>query len=319
MNTSDATLAVGVDLGGTTVKTGLVSRDGSIVYQNKFPSESEKGPAAVVQQIALSIKNALSHYNNSKIAGIGIGAPGVVDNEGLVKAPPNFAHWTVVPLAKELQELFAGIPISVENDANCAAIAESKFGVGKQYPDFLFVIWGTGIGGGIILNRQLYRGTSGGAGEIGHVSINYNGPVCGCGCHGCVEAYIGQKYLSQRTVEKVKADPSSLILKLVGGDYAKIEPIYISQAAEAGDRLARSILVEAGTLLGVALGGVMNTMDLRVSIIGGGVSAAGDLVINAVQDSVRAHVLTPLRDKIRVIQSKLGNNAGILGAAGLVL
>ncbi len=319
MATFEKAIAVGVDLGGTTVKTGLVSKTGEIKYHNKFDSKGDQGPEKVIRQIALSVNDAMAHGDGGSIIGIGIGAPGVVDNDGFVKAPPNLSHWDTIPLAKELQKQFNGVPINVENDANCAAIAESKFGVGKEYPNFLFIIWGTGVGGGIILNRKLYRGPSGGAGEVGHICIDHNGPLCGCGARGCVEAYIGQKYLSQSTIERVKAQPSSLILQIVGGDYAKIEPIYISQAAEAGDELARSILSEAGTLLGVAIGGVMNTMDLRVSIIGGGVSAAGDLVMNAVEDSVRAHVLKPLRDDIRVIQCKLGNNAGILGAAGLVL
>ncbi len=319
MATLDNAFAVGVDLGGTTVKTGLVSKLGEIKYHNKLDSKGDQGPEEVIKQIALSAKDAMAHAGSGSIIGIGIGAPGVVDNDGFVKAPPNLTHWDTVPLAKELQKQFNGIPITVENDANCAAVAESKFGAGKEYPDFLFIIWGTGIGGGIILNRKLYRGSTGGAGEVGHISIDHNGPLCGCGARGCIEAYIGQKYLSQRTVERLKAQPLSSIMKLVGGDYAKIEPIYVSQAADAGDELARSILREAGTLLGVAIGGVMNTMDLRVSIIGGGVSAAGDLVVNAVRDSVRAHVLKPLRDDIRVMQSKLGNNAGILGAAGLVL
>jgi len=319
MGTVNGNYAIGVDLGGTTVKTGLVSQTGELRYQNKFDSKGDAGPEKVIKQIALSVKDAIAHNDSGKIIGIGIGAPGVVDNNGCVKAPPNLLHWDSVPLAKQLQKEFDDVVINVENDANCAAIAESKFGVGRDYPDFLFIIWGTGIGGGIILNRKLYRGPSGGAGEVGHISIDYEGPMCGCGSRGCVEAYIGQKYLSNRTIEKVKTQPSSLILELVRGDYSKIEPMYISQAAEAGDELARSILCEAGTFLGVAVGGVMNTMDLRVSVIGGGVSAAGSLVINAVQDSVRAHVLKPLRDDIRVIQSELGNNAGILGAAGLVL
>lgn len=319
MSVSKSQYAIGVDLGGTTVKTGLVADTGSITYQNKFPSASGDGPKAVLKQIAFSVEDAMKHCDGHDIAGIGIGAPGVVDNDGLVKAPPNFAHWDQEPLGKDLQKSFAGIPVRVENDANCAAIAESKFGAGKNFSDFLFIIWGTGVGGGIILNRQLYRGSTGGAGEVGHVSIDYNGPLCGCGSRGCIEAYIGQKYLSQRTVEKLKAQPTSLILSLVGGDYSKIEPIYLSKAAQAGDQLARSILLEAGTFLGVAIGAVMNTMDLRISIIGGGISAAGDLVINAVKESVRAHVLKPLKDEIQVIQSQLGNDAGILGAAGLVL
>ena len=157
------------------------------------------------------------------------------------------------------------------------------------------------------------------AGEIGHISIDYNGPQCNCGNVGCVEAYVGQRYLSQRSVEKLRKHPESSILRLVGGDLSKVEPVYISQAAHEGDIVAREILVEAGDLLGVALASVMNIMDLRISIIGGGISAAGDFVMQAVQDSVVRHVLKPLKSGIRVLPAKLGNNAGLLGAAGLVM
>lgn len=312
-------MVVGVDVGGTTIKAGIVSTDGSIVYQNKFPTLAEKGPAAVVKQINEAILDAVRHSGHETVGAIGVGCPGVVDAEGVVKAPPNFVGWDEVPLKLELGLLFPGVPIGVENDANAAAIAESKFGAGVEYPNFLFVIWGTGVGGGIILNHRIFRGPTGGAGEIGHISIDYKGPLCNCGNVGCVEAYVGQRYLSQRSAQKLQKHPESLILKLVGGDLSKIEPVYISQAAHEGDALAREILVEAGQLLGVGLASVMNIMDLRISIIGGGISAAGDFVMQSVQDSVVRHVLKPLKSEIRVLPARLGNNAGLLGAAGLVM
>ena len=319
MNSSASNVVIGVDLGGTTIKAGVVATNGSILYQNKFPTYADKGPSVVVQQIRLSVEDALKHLDGSKACGIGIGSPGVVDDDGVVKAPPNFVDWDEVPMRDELSRLFPSVKIAVENDANAAAIAESKFGAGRDYPNFLFVIWGTGVGGGIILNRKIFRGPTGGAGEIGHFTINFNGPPCNCGNVGCVEAYIGQRYLSQRTAERLKGHPDSTILKLVGGDVSKIEPVYISQAADQGDREAREILVEAGELLGVALSAVMNIMDLRVSIIGGGISAVGDYVMKAAQDSVVRHVLKPLRKDIKVLPAQLGNSAGLLGAAGLVM
>ena len=190
---------------------------------------------------------------------------------------------------------------------------------GKKFPNFLFVIWGTGVGGGIILKNKIFRGPTGGAGEIGHITVDYNGPQCNCGSNGCVESYVGQRYLSQRTVERLKNHPESKILQLVDGNLEKVEPVYIAQAAKAGDKFAKEVLVEAGTILGIALGAVMNTMDLRVSIIGGGISAAGDFVMDAIKQSVQYRVLKPLRPDIQVLPAKLGNDAGILGAAGLVL
>jgi len=319
MNTANSKTAIGVDMGGTTIKAGVVSADGTIRYSNKFPTCAGEGPAKVIQQIRAAVQDAIQHADGARVTGIGIGSPGVVDDDGVVKAPPNFVDWDEVPLRSELAKLFPSFTIAVENDANAAAIAESRFGAGVQYPNFLFVIWGTGVGGGIILNHKIFRGPTGGAGEIGHFSIDYKGPKCNCGNVGCVEAYVGQKYLSQRTAQRLHAHPDSRILQLVGGDFSKIEPVYISQAALEGDKLAREILVEAGELLGVALSAVMNIMDLRISIIGGGISAAGDFVMSAVQDSVVRHVLKPLRKDIRVIPAQLGNEAGLLGAAGLVM
>lgn len=310
--------AIGVDLGATTVKTGVVSDSGLILYQNRYETNAEKSRADVIAQIENSVRDALKRPEATDVAGIGIGSPGVVNDDGVVKAPPNFADFDNVPLQKELEEIFH-LPVKAENDANAAAIAESKFGAGKKFPNFLFVIWGTGVGGGVILDNKIYRGPSGGAGEIGHISIDYRGPRCNCGSTGCVEAYIGQRYLSQRAAERLKNHPESKVFQLVGGNLEKIEPVYLSRAAKEGDTVAKEILSEAGMMLGVALGAVMNTMDLRVSIIGGGISAAGDFVMDAIKMSVQNHVLKPLRPDIQVLPAKLGNDAGILGAAGLVL
>jgi len=316
---STPTTVVGIDLGGTTIKAGLVSSDGRILYQTKLPSRAAEGPSAVIQQIAAAVRNVADNGGTPTIRSVGIGSPGVVDDNGVVKAPPNLMGWDEIPLAAELSHHFPGYRIVVENDANVAAIAESRFGAGKVHPNFLFIIWGTGVGGGIILDGKIFRGPTGGAGEVGHISIDYNGPDCNCGNRGCVEAYIGQRYLSQRTAERLRAHPESSLLGLVGGDFAKIEPMYIAQAAAGGDRFCREMLVEAGMLLGVAIAAVMDTIDLRVSIVGGGISGAGDLVLRAAEESARSRVLKPLRPDIRVIQAELGNSAGLLGAAGLVL
>jgi glucokinase len=310
---------IGIDLGGTTVKSGLISSSGEVLYENRFPTRADEGPAAVIGQIEAGIRDILEKKGAPSVRAVGIGAPGVVDDRGVVKAPPNLKGWDEVHLADEVAKRLSGYRVVVENDANVAAIAESRFGAGREHPDFLFVIWGTGVGGGIILNRKLYRGPTGGAGEIGHISIDHAGPPCNCGGRGCIEAYIGQRYLSMRTAEKARGHAPSKIHALVNGDLSKLEPAIIAKAAEQGDTLAREALSEAGHLLGVAIAAVMNVMDLRVSIIGGGVSAAGDLVMKATQAAVVGQVLKPLKPGIRVIPAQLGNTAGMLGAAGLVL
>ncbi|MDA0987418.1 MAG: ROK family protein [Bacteroidetes bacterium] len=313
---ANSSYAIGIDLGGTTVKGALVDRKGNILETFKVPSFADEGPDAVLNQIKSTIKSLMSHARSKKIKGVGIAAAGIVDQKtGVVKSPPNFKNWGSVPVGSILTQSI-GLPVLVENDANAAAIAEAKFGSGKNFPDFLFIIWGTGVGGGIILDGKIFHGPYGGAGEVGHISIDYNGVPCKCGSRGCVEAYIGQKYLSKRVAKELLKHPKSKLTKYIDGE---LEPLHISLAAEEGDEFSKKVLIEAGNYLGYAIAGVMNTMDLRVTIIGGGVSAVGKFVYKAIQTTVKNYVLTPLKDGIIVLPAALGNDAGVLGAAGLIL
>ena len=316
MNTTKKYL--GIDLGATTVKTGCVSSEGKILSEVKVPTEAQLGPQVVVKQIMKTVDGMFNQYGKSAIQAIGIGSPGIVSN-GVVKAPPNISEWDEVDLQGQITKL-SGMKVVVENDANAAALAESKFGAGIGKKNFLFVIWGTGVGGGIILDGKIYQGPKGGAGEIGHTTIDYKGEPCNCGNIGCIEAYIGQRYLSQRTRELLKhSGVSSKILTLVGGDFDKIEPKVISFAAEQGDGIAREILTEAGTLLGYALASIVNVLDLETVIIGGGISAAPQFVFDAVTAALQERVLKPHRPHIEVLRATLGNAAGIIGAASLVI
>lgn len=315
-------LVIGVDLGATTVKAGLVDEAGNIQANKKVDTVANRGPLTVIRQIVFVVRELMQQLEGETIAGIGIGAPGVVPNGGgVVKYPPNFSDWTEVDLGGALEKEFH-VPVKVENDANVAALAEARFGAGRKQKDFLFVIWGTGVGGGIIIDGKIFRGPHGGAGEIGHVTVDYNGPQCGCGNRGCVEAYVGQRYLSQRTRDRLNKlkNPSqqSHILNLVHGNFDAIEPYIISMAAKQGDQLAHDILVEAGTTLGIGLASVLNVLDLRLVIIGGGISAAEPFVFEAVERSIKSRVLKGSRNAISVVPAQLGNTAGILGAASLI-
>ncbi|HUL43286.1 MAG TPA: ROK family protein [Bacteroidota bacterium] len=314
--------AVGVDMGATTIKAGMVTPKGAILDQISIPTRADKGPRVVMTQLIYAIREILAKQKTAECFGIGIGAPGiVVIEDGSVHNPPNFADWDEVQVAKHIRKAFP-LPVFIENDANCAAIAEARYGVGLEHKDFLFVIWGTGVGGGIIMDREIYRGPHGGAGEIGHVSIDYNGRPCNCGGRGCIEAYIGQRYLSTRTREILESSPQeearSKIISLVNGNLQKIEPAIISQAAEMGDPKAFEILREAGELLGYALASAVNILDLRIAVIGGGISAAPDFVFETIESSLRSRVLAPHKKGVHVLRARLGNPAGIIGAASLV-
>ncbi len=312
---------IGIDLGGTTVKAGIVSAEGDIRRETSLPTLADDGPDRVADQIVKSIRGLAGETSLAEYGGIGIATPGIIDPAGVtVSAPPNFKDWSEYRLGVEVaRRLEEDVRIKLENDANAAAIAEGIFGAGKGIENFLFVIWGTGVGGGIIIDGKIYHGPYGGAGEIGHISIDYRGPSCNCGNTGCIESYVGQRYLSARAVERLRQRSDSLVWKLVAGDESAIEPKILAQAAGEGDSVAREIMEEAGELLGVALASFMNIMNFDLAIVGGGISAAGDLVFAPMNRRLRVNVMAPIRPTVRAIPALLGNRAGILGAAGLVL
>lgn len=309
--------AVGVDLGGTNIKFGIVSREGKLLKKISLSCKAECGPDKVVKQIKIGIKEILSG-SKLKIRGIGIGSPGVVSiKKGTVENPPNFPGWTKVNLGKIISKEF-NIDCHVENDANTAAIGEMIFGAGKQYGSFVMITLGTGVGGGIILNRKLYRGEIGAAGEIGHMTINYNGPQCKCGSKGCIEAYVGNNYLISKIKSDLIAKPNQKILNLVKNDLNLLTPLVINKAAENGDEFAKTVIRNMGEQIGSALASVSNILDVSTFLIGGGVSGFGKPLFTAITQAMQARVVTPLRHRVRVIPAKLKNEAGIKGASALV-
>lgn len=318
---SNRKFAIGVDIGGTKVKFGVVDDSGALLQDHLVPTEAVQGPNHVVEQIAKGVRHLLDKAGDIQgdFIGIGIGAPGTVDLDGgTVKYPPNFPNWGMFRLGDEIKKIF-NVRVEVDNDANAAAVGEAKFGAGVGHPNFIMITLGTGVGGGIIMDGKIFRGTTGGAGELGHISIDYNGPRCNCGNYGCIEAYVGQRYVSKRTVERLKDHPESKIIALAKGDMSKVEPYLISVAANQGDEFALEVFKEMGTLIGVALATILNILDYRLVIVGGGVANAGKPLFDAMNESTRSRVLAPMREEVQVVPAKLGNHAGILGAAALVL
>lgn len=309
--------ALGVDLGGTNIKFGIVSQKGKLIKKFSISSKAEAGPEKVVKQIKIGIKEILTE-NKKKIRGIGIGSPGVVSiKKGTVENPPNFPGWTKVNLGKIIGKEF-NTKCHVENDANAAAIGEMIFGAGKRCDSFVMVTLGTGVGGGIILNRKLYRGEIGAAGEIGHMTINYNGPKCKCSSLGCIEAYVGNNYLISKVKSDLSVSPNRTILKLVKNDLNMLSPIIIQKAAEEGDEFAKSVIIEMGEQIGSVLASASNLLDVSTFIIGGGVSGFGKPLFLAITKSMQERVITSLRHRVKVLSAKLKNEAGIKGASALV-
>jgi glucokinase len=309
---------IGIDVGGTNIKFGIVSRTGKISNQFSLPTYAHQNPKKVLEQIVFGVNKILETKSLDQFAGIGIGIPGKVDiKNGIVTSAPNFMEWERVNVRRAIYKKFK-TRIELDNDANCAALGELHFGIGRKIKSFIMITLGTGVGGGIIINGKLIRGESGGAGEIGHVSIDFQGPLCKCGQHGCIEAYAGNNYIIKRTIQKLQEYPDSKIVDLVENNLDKIEPKTIFKASIEGDELANKILFDTGYYLGIGLASVMNILDLKTFVIGGGISAAGSTLLRSIESSLKKHGIKEIVKDVKVYPARLKNKAGILGAASLL-
>jgi len=313
-------LVLGIDIGGTTIKFGIVDpANGSIAAESSSVTP-QSGSKAVAEEIARKVRELKSAY--PEIDRIGVGVPGSMNvDRSIVRYPPNMIGWKEEPLQKYLSELLPEFKqIEVDNDANVAALAEVHHGAGRGLSHFLLITLGTGVGGAIFASEGnfsgVYRGASGGAGEFGHTSVDLNGVPCNCGSRGCIEAYLGVHYLSARTRKKLDDDKS--IVSILRSEKNELAPKLIASAMNDGDAFAKSVFEEAGMLLGVALANAANLLDMHVFIIGGGVAEAGAVLFDAAAETLRSRVLANLRPVVEIRSAHFGNRAGMIGAAMLV-
>ncbi|MBC7595858.1 MAG: ROK family glucokinase [Kineosporiaceae bacterium] len=308
-------LTIGVDIGGTKIAAGLVSEDGKIVE-----SARHETPATEAAEIAPMVAELVERLRgNHKILGIGIGAAGFIDAaRQTVLFAPNI-DWIDEPLAAQVRDR-VGLPVIVENDANAAAWGEFRFGAGEDTDDLLLVTVGTGIGGGIVHDGQLYRGGFGVAAEIGHMRVVREGILCGCGQLGCWEKYASGSALVREARELVTADDprAAALAASVGGDPTLIDGPMVTKLAQQGDALAIDLLTDVGHWLGEGIATLCTILDPSVVAIGGGVAAAGELILAPIQESfgqyLSAHDHRPIAS-LRL--AALGNQAGLIGAADL--
>ncbi|MGE5496640.1 MAG: ROK family protein [Syntrophothermus sp.] len=308
---------IGVDLGGTSIKVGVVTKEGKLVDKGFVDTLASEGPKTVVKQIIKGIDQVIGGHKK-EIAGIGIGSPGVVSmKKGTVKNPPNLPGWKNIQLGKLIEQEFK-IRTVVENDANAAAIGELIFGAGRDLEDFIMITLGTGVGGGIIIDKKIFRGQKGAAGEIGHMTIDFNGPKCNCGSLGCLETYIGNSYLVERVGRQLIENQSSKIYELLDNNLNNLTPKIINDAAQMNDAFANQAIVEAGKYLGYGLASVVNIFDISNIIIGGGVAGFGKLLFDTVKGTIKERALSAIASRTKVLPAKLKNEAGIKGASALV-
>ena len=295
--------AIGIDLGGTFIKSAIIDSKGKIIKHYKTETFSEVSPKKVLSQIEKCI-NFLKDDFKKEITGIGIGAPGIVTN-GVMKYPPNFKGWKEVDLKKHFEKKYKMETIA-DNDANCAGLAELKFGHGSKYNNFIFLTLGTGIGGAMVIDGKIYRGEQNGAGEFGMMTINYSGPDCLGGNRGSIEAHIGRNYFLEQNKEDVKKLGKNI-------DFDDI-----SRLALKGNKTAKKLLNLYGFYLGVAITNYFNLMDIRTAVLGGGISNAYKSFIDELNKTIKSRSLKTIRNKFRVLRSSINNNAGVLGAAALI-
>ncbi|MFD8598721.1 ROK family glucokinase [Kitasatospora sp. NPDC059646] len=308
-------LTIGVDVGGTKIAAGVVDESGEILAKTRVPTPAD--PQWAVDAIAQGVRELKEQYPD--VAAVGVGAPGFVSRDrSTVLMAPNIA-WENEPLKQRVEEL-TGLPTVVENDANCAAWAEFRFGAAAEYEDMVLITVGTGIGGGIVLDGRLHRGRFGVAGEIGHLNMVPDGLPCGCGGHGCWEQYGSGRSLRRYGREKAAADPiaGKRMLELNDGVAETIRGIHITQAAEEGDPLALSCYAEIADWLGRGMADLAALFDPAVFVLGGGVSDSGRLLLDPVAAAFGTYLTGgPARPKANVVLASMGSAAGIAGAADL--
>ncbi len=309
-------LIVGVDLGGTKIDAVLSDSCGNIKKRELKETRASEGPNAVIKRIVDAIKAVSS---DSEIAAVGIGAAGIIDvKTGLITFSPNLPGWRNIKL-KDILERELGVKTFVDNDATVAALAEHKFGIAVGCDHVVYVSVGTGIGGGIITNGQIYRGICGSAGEIGHMIIDINGPLCGCGNKGCWEALASGTALEREAKAKIAEGVKTSIPKYTKESGNKITAKGIYLAAQDGDRLAKELIEQLGYYLGVGLANLVNIFNPQLVVIGGGVSRMGDMLLNPARKTVRERAFELSAKAARVEISSLGYDAGPLGAVALAL
>lgn len=313
---SDKGLYIGIDLGGTAVKGGLVQADGTIVEKQSIPTEADRGVDHVVGRMADLVRDlaAMAGEAGQHVAAVGLGVPGTLSHAtGTVIAPPNLPGWRNVPIVRRLAEA-TGFRVTLENDANAAAWGEYVCGAGRGCRSMVMITLGTGVGGGFVFDGRLFRGSHEAGAEIGHMIVVPNGRVCACGQRGCLEAYASASSTAARALERLRAgEPSRLRVLFESG--AALTSENVAEAAQQGDPLAGEVWRETCELLATACVSLQHIIDPERFVLAGGMSGAGERLLGPVRDAA-ARIASPMFGQAPEISlATLGSDAGLVGAA----
>lgn len=310
-----------VDLGGTKIMAAVVLPDARVLSSNYCLTMADKGRDAVIDRIVFAANEAMAQaeLEASEFIGLGIAAAGILDNKkGMITTSPNLPHWRNVPLCDILSEKL-GIVTHIINDASAAALGEHRFGAGRGFDNVVYLTVSTGIGGGIIVEGELYLGTDGCAGELGHMTIKVGGPECHCGKSGCLEALSSGWAVAREAKTRINQGGKSSVVELAGGRLEDITAETVAVAARRGDRLAADIVAEAASYLGVGLANLVNIFNPELIVIGGGLSKMGGMLFSPARMILKERAFELPARTVRLVKARLGNNAGIIGAAAYVL
>lgn len=310
-----------IDIGGTKMMTAVISADGKILASDVYPTAAGEGVTSVIERLGAGIDNLLNDNSlePSQLSGIGVACAGGIDTaRGMVSNSPNLPGWVDIPLVEIIQKKYR-VSTFLLNDASAAALGEHRFGAGRGVDNLVLFTLGTGIGGGIIIDGRLYLGTSGAAGEIGHMTIDVNGPECACGNSGCLEVLSSGTAISREAIKRVSQGEESALTAMVNGKIEDIKVETVETAARKGDPLAMDVLARAAGYFGVGLVNVVNIFNPEMIVIGGGMASLGDLFIEPARRVVAERAFPVSARVVRIIMAQLGNEAGVYGAAAFAL
>jgi glucokinase len=311
---------VGVDLGGTKILAGVFDSAMECIGTAKLSTKSQRGTVAVIARIERCVRDAIDEADLSlkNVAAIGIGAPGAVNfDEGSVIFAPNLEGWKDVPLKKDLEKEL-GVPVFVENDANIAVLGVHVTELKAKPKNVVGIFVGTGIGGGLILDGELYSGFNHTAGEIGHMVIDVNGPKCGCGNKGCFEALASRTAIFQRIKAGVKDGEKTMLTEMLGESLEDLRSGDLRKAMRRGDKFVTKVINEVAEYIGLGIANLVNILGPDVVVLGGGVmEALSDEMLGTIAKTAKEHAMPGTMKGVDIIASKLGDNAGITGGAVL--
>ncbi len=314
---SDNFAYAGIDIGGTNIKYGLIDRSGKILFKEHRPSLVSKGAEPLMHLVTNIAESLMFHAaeDDLHIEHLGVGTPGAVDTKtGTVIGPsPNIKGWQGMEIGRILSERL-NMPVTIDNDVNATALAELKYGSGAGFDSMICVAIGTGVGGGIILNGKLWRGANHTAGEIGHICIDPNGPLCACGAHGCIEVYCKSAAIIERTRKHLNGNMTDNFKKILEGDIDNLSIRKIFTALKKGDLIAKDVIEETADFLAIGLSGVVNLLNPQIVVIGGGVADGGGGFVEAVAAKLKKRAFSSATENLRVAKAALGNDAGFVGA-----